>query len=115
MKWLIENWYVIIGLFAIAVFVIAMVVKFHRMPTEKQKEALKEWLKYGVSMAEIDLGSGTGQLKLRKVYNMAIEKFPWIATIYSFANFSNDVDEALEWLDKQLNSNESIKKLVKGE
>lgn len=115
MEWLIENWYVIFGIVAVILFCVAMAVKFFKMPTAKQLEALREWLKYGVSVAEKDLGGGTGQLKLRKVYNMAIEKFPWIATIYSFANFSNDVKEALKWLDEQLASNKNIKAIIEGE
>ena len=68
-----------------------------------------------MSVAEKDLGGGTGQLKLRKVYNMAISKFPWVATIYSFDKFSQDVDDALKWLDEQLSNNKNIKAIIAGE
>ena len=115
MGYLIENWYVFVGIAAVIFVAVVMAVKFFNMPTEKQKEALREWLKYGVSVAEKDLGGGTGQLKLRKVYNMAISKFPWVATIYSFDKFSQDVDDALKWLDEQLNNNKNIKAIIAGE
>lgn len=115
MEWLIENWYLIFGLAAVILFCVAIAVKFFKMPTENQKEALREWLKYGVSVAEKDLGGGTGQLKLREVYDMAIAKFPWIVTMYSFDDFSTDVDIALEWLETQLSNNKNIKAVIAGE
>lgn len=115
MEWLINNWYVLVGLIVLVVAVIVMVVKFFNLPTDKQLEALREWLKYAVSVAENELGGGTGQLKLRMVYDMAIEKFPWVAKIYTFNDFSRDVDEALEWLKLQLENNKDIKTIVVGE
>lgn len=115
MEWLINNWYVLVGLIVFVVAIIVMVVKFFNLPTDKQLGALREWLKYAVSVAENELGSGTGQLKLRLVYDMAIEKFPWVAKIYTFEDFSKDVDDALIWLDHQLDVNNKIKVLVEGE
>lgn len=115
MEWLINNWYVLVGLIVLVVVVIVMAVKFFNMPTDKQLGALREWLKYAVSMAESELGSGTGQLKLRMVYDMAIEKFSWVAKIYDFEDFSRDVDDALIWLENQLTKNSNIKAIVVGE
>lgn len=115
MEWLIENWYVLFGLVVLLVAVMFMVVRFFKMPTDNQKRALREWLRYAVSVAENELGKGTGQLKLRMVYDMAIEKFPWVAKIYTFEDFSDDVDNALIWLDHQLDVNNKIKTLVVGE
>ena len=67
-----------------------------------QKEKVLEWLKYAVSEAEKQLGAGTGQLKLRLVYDWFYERFPIIAAVVPFKVFSAWVDTALdtmkEWL-----------------
>lgn len=101
-----NNWLtIILSIAALAVFVVK-VVQFVRSPSDKQIENLKEWLKLAVTEAEAALGSGTGQLKLRDVYDMAVEKFPWVAEFITFETFSTWVDEALEWMNNQLESNE---------
>lgn len=115
MEFFIENWYLFVSIASLLICIITYFVMFLKLPKEQQIKSLREWLKYAVSMAEKELGGGTGQLKLRRVYEMAIEKFPWITSFYSFEEFSNDVDEALKWMNKQLDENSSVKKLVKGE
>ena len=72
----------------------------------------KEWLKYAVTIAEEQLGSGTGQLKLRFVYDMFMEQFPALASVLPFTIFSKWVDLALEWMREQLDKNENIKMFV---
>lgn len=105
MEWLINNWYVI---------VFAIIVAFGIYTIITDKEKVKEWLKWAVSMAEIDLGSGTGQLKLRQVYDMFIERFPVFSKLIPFKLFSKWVDYALEFLKTQLENNDKIKELVIG-
>lgn len=107
-----NNWLtIILSIAALAVFVVK-VVQFVRSPSDKQIENLKEWLKLAVTEAEAALGSGTGQLKLRDVYDMAVEKFPWVGEFITFETFSTWVDEALEWMNNQLESNEKVKAYV---
>ena len=107
-----NNWLtIILSIAALAVFVVK-VVQFVRSPSDKQIENLKEWLKLAVTEAEAALGSGTGQLKLRDVYDMAVEKFPWVGEFITFETFSIWVDEALEWMNNQLESNENVKAYV---
>lgn len=109
---IINNWLtIILSIAALAVFVVK-VVQFVRSPSDKQIENLKEWLKLAVTEAEAALGSGTGQLKLREVYDMAVEKFPWVGEFITFETFSTWVDEALEWMNNQLESNEKVKAYV---
>lgn len=74
-----------------------------------------EWLKYAVAIAEKDLGSGTGQLKLRQVYDMFIDKFPAFSSICPFFIFSNLVDIALKWFKDQLMNNPKITKVINEE
>ena len=78
-------------------------------------QAVKEWLKYAVTIAEAELGSGTGQLKLRMVYDMFLQTFSTLAGKITFEDFSAYVDEALEWLDAQLESNAAVAAIVAGE
>lgn len=113
MDWIINNWYVAVGIVALLIAVGFIVYKFFNLPTDKQIACIKEWLKYAVAIAEKELGSGTGQLKLRYVYNMFVEKFPSISKIIPFETFSTWVDEALVWLEKQLSTNNNISQLIK--
>ncbi|MCD8348811.1 MAG: hypothetical protein LUD16_12905 [Lachnospiraceae bacterium] len=114
MKWIIENWYIIVAFVAIAALIIAAAYTFLKLPTSEQIAALKEWLKYAVAIAEKELGGGTGQLKLRMVYDMFVQKFSWLAQFVSFNIFSGYVDEALAWLQAQLESNQAVNSLVTG-
>lgn len=116
---IMNNWLtIILSIAALAVFIVKLavfivkVVQFVRAPSDKQIENLKEWLKLAVTEAEAALGSGTGQLKLRDVYDMAVEKFPWVGEFITFETFSTWVDEALEWMNNQLESNENVKAYV---
>jgi len=112
MDWIINNWYIIVGLLAVVLMVVYLVVKFFCLPTDKQIEKVKEWLKYAVTQAEKALGSGTGQLKLRYVYDMFVQRFPWLSRVVTFDYFEMLVDEALKWLELQLASNKNIKEFV---
>lgn len=98
----------IIAIVIILIATVAGVVAFIKLSKEKKIANIKEWLKLVVVEAEKTLGGGTGQLKLRYVYNQAVTQFPWIASLVSFETFSAWVDEALEWMEKQLEQNQAI-------
>lgn len=107
MKWLIENWYLVVA-FIVVIFVSGVAIyKWTGKPTEEQIKNIKEWLLYAVTEAEAALGSGTGQLKLKYVYDMAIERFSWLSII-PFETFSGWVDEALEEMREMLKTNKAI-------
>lgn len=112
MEFLIENWYIVVTAVCCVVFFIVCVNEFVGLSKDRKIENIKEWLKYAVVEAEKALGSGTGQLKLRMVYDMAIEKFPWVSRLISFETFSTWVDEALVWMREQLSKNEAVKNIV---
>ena len=114
MDWLINNWYLLVAAGAVVGAAVFAVRKFLGLPTEQQIANFQEWLKWAVAEAEKQLGSGTGQLKLRLVYNMAVDKFPWITKLVTFEEFSMWVDEALLWLNKQLESNQAVINMIKG-
>lgn len=105
MNWLANNWYYIVFC------ILAVIVSIYGCTSGKAKE----WLKWAVCYAEEQLGSGTGQLKLRMVYDMFVEKFPALASILPFSIFSKWVDLALEWMREQLEKNENIRLTITGD
>lgn len=112
MEWLIENWFLIITAIAMIAVIVKMFVGFNEKPTEEQIRQVQEWLLYAVVVAEQHLGDGTGQLKLRQVYDMFLTKFPWIAKLITFSYFSELVDEALIRMKEMLESNKIVKHMV---
>ena len=112
MNTMFDYWFVIVGLGCLLFLCIYCVFNFSYKPSDKKLENVKEWLKYAVTEAEKRLGSGTGSIKLRYVYDMCITKFPWIARVVTFATFSAWVDEALVWMKEQLDKNSHISDYV---
>lgn len=104
MEWLINNWYNIV------LVILAACIVVYGVSAGKAKE----WLKWAVCYAEQELGSGTGQLKLRMVYDMFVDRFPALASFLPFSIFSKWVDLALEWMKEQLDKNENIRLMLGG-
>ena len=69
-------------------------------------------LGFYLTKAEKELGGGTGQIKLRYVYDMFVARFVWLARMISFEAFSMMVDEALERMKKMLESNKAMQDFV---
>lgn len=112
MNWLVDNWYVVFALAALLIVVIYAIIRFANLPSEQQISKAKEWLKLAVTLAEKELGSGTGALKLRYVYDLFVSRFPAIAKVVSFQTYSAWVDDALVWLNTQLTNNPTVKDYV---
>ena len=115
MKYIIDNWALIVAALSVLALVIINIVSFFKKPTSEQIKSVREWLLYAVTAAEKFLGSGTGKLKLRYVYDLFLEKFPYIAQVISFDTFSKYVDEALEEMRALLASNKNIAAYVSGQ
>ena len=98
MKWIIDNW----SLLVVAVVIVTYVII-------SGKKSVQEWLLYGVFMAESEWGSGTGKLKLRTVYDMFVTKYPIISKLLPFSVFSLWVDEVLKEMRRILEENIDIK------
>ncbi len=112
MKFFIENWYVFVISAVVLAFIITGIVMFFKMPRKKQIEVIKKWLLFAVTKAEKELGSGTGQLKLRYVYDMFIERFWYLSSVITFEMVSELVDEALEEMRKMLETNKKVAEYV---
>lgn len=87
----------------LAVLAIAAVYNFVKMGRAQQLNKVKQWLLFAVVEAEKELGSKTGQLKLRYVYNLFVSKFKMLSYIISFETFSMLVDEALDEMKDMIN------------
>ena len=109
MKFIVENWFVIVAIAAVGGSIGYAIYSFVKMPSDKQLNKVREWLLYAVTKAEKELGAGTGKLKLRYVYDMFVARF------ITFDMFSMMVDEALEQMRTMLDSNEAVQKLIANE
>lgn len=94
MKYIVENWFVIVGLIAVCAAGGYAVYVFVKMPSDKQLNKVREWLLYAVTKAEKELGGGTGQIKLRYVYDMFVARSHGCESDF-VRGFSMMVDEAL--------------------
>lgn len=104
MEWIINNWSLIVTVLAVAVYFLL-----------NGKRSVVEFLLQAVFMAEKDLGSGTGKIKLSVVYGNFIEKYPIFSKIIPFPVFSAWVDAVLEDMKDILSKNEKAKAYVENE
>lgn len=111
-EFIVNYWWLLV--IAVAVIVVGgyALYVFIKMPTSSQILKVKEWLLYAVAKAEKELGSGTGQLKLRYVYDMFIAKFPHLVQAISFESFSLLVDEVLNKFRSMLETNKNVQQYV---
>lgn len=109
---MMENIAVIIGICCVIGVIGFGIYQFLKLEKDKQLEIVKEWLLLAVVEAEKKLGGGTGQIKLRYVYDMFIEKFKFLALMITFEQFSVMVDMALDKMRFMLSSNEKLKDYV---
>ena len=106
-----EYWFILVFIVAFIAVVSIKIYNWFKQPTSEQMQQIQEWLLYAVAKAEDVLGSGTGQLKLRYVYDMFVTKFPAIAVFISFDTFAKMVDKALDEFKELLDTNPAINEL----
>ena len=112
MKWLVDNWSLLVIAAAVAVGWMIYFKRFAALPREEQLAKVKEWLLFAVIEAEKEYGSGTGALKLRSVYNDFCCVFPTVAELITFEVFSSLVDEALDEMKDLLKFNKDIESYI---
>lgn len=108
MEIIIDSWYIILALLAVCAAAAYAVYSFAQKPTTEQLVKVREWLLWAVTEAEKELGNGTGELKLRQVYDLFVVRFPWLAKIVPFSLFSDLVDDALVEMREMLAKNENV-------
>lgn len=97
---------IIIGVAAYAIYY------FMNLSKDKQLEVVREWLLLACIQAEKALGSGTGQVKLRFVYDLFIDKFKYLSLVISFEQFSMLVDDALDTMRDMISNNKQVEQYV---
>ena len=112
MMWLVKNIDIIIGLIALLIVLGIAIYKFIQSGKEHQVKKIKEWLLFAVIQAEKELGEGTGQIKLRYVYDMFVSKFRFVQMLVSFKEFSEMVDDSLDIMRGMLSTNAKAKEYV---
>lgn len=115
MMWIINNIDIIVGIVALIVALGVAIYNFIKLGKEQQLTKVKEWLLFAVVQAEKELGGGTGQVKLRYVYDMFVSKFKFIQFLVSFDEFSEMVDDSLDIMRGMLSTNNKVKEYVGGE
>ena len=113
----VDNWFLVVALAAVLGVSVWAAVRFAGLPTEKQKEKIREWLVFACNEAERELQSGTGQLKLRDVWNKfcGIPVFATVAKFISFDEFSEWVKDALRKAKEMLVNNKTLANYVYGD
>lgn len=107
-----ENATLFLGM-AILVSILAIsIYLFFKLSRERQKEIISEWLLLAVIKAEKELGSGTGQVKLRYVYDLFIDKFKVMSMFITFSQFSLMVDNALVVMKVMLTDNKNVQEYI---
>lgn len=103
---------ILIYLAALVVIAVVMLIVAVKVFGEQK---VRNWLVWAVGKAEQEFGSGTGQLKLRSVYNQFIARFPKLSTFITFRRFSTLVDEALNILSDMLKNGKIANIIEKGD
>lgn len=112
MRFLIENWYMIVAGICVVFGVVGIVKKFKGLSKDERYEQVRGWLLQAVILAEQKYGSGTGRMKLSAVYDAFCEALPWIAELLPFETFSQYVDDALDEVKGLLTDNKAIAALA---
>lgn len=113
MEFMIDNGLYLFGLVLCFIVLVLHIAQFFEKPSDEQLTCLKNWLLGAVIEAEKEFGSNTGAIKLRSVYDKFVQRFPWLAKLISFKQFSDYVDEALEEMEQLLSENKTIFQMVK--
>lgn len=108
-----DNIIIVMGVIGLVGIAIAALYYFMTLSKEKRIEMVREWLLLAVVEAEKALGSNTGQLKLRYVYDLFLSKFKYLSLVISFSQFSMLVDEALEIMRGMISNNKQVEQYIK--
>lgn len=105
---MINNFAFWIVLFVICFALGMFLGKFVKKSREEKIQVVKNWLLYAVAMAEKELGSGTGRIKLGQVYEQFLLVFPQLQHVISFDMFAKLVDDVLIEFQELVEENVTI-------
>lgn len=107
-----DNMIIALGIIGLIGIVIAAIYYFIKLGKEKQIQVVREWLTYTVMIAEKELGSGTGKVKLRFVYDLFLDKFKFLSMLITFEQFSRLVDDALVIMRDMIANNKQVENYI---
>ena len=107
-----DNIIMIVSIIVVICAMLYAIYEFYKLGKEKQLAMVREWLLLAVVEAEKALGSNTGQLKLRYVYDLFISKFKYLSLVISFEQFSLLVDDALVLMRNAISNNKQIENYI---
>lgn len=110
-----DYWYLIVIGIAIVSVCSIKVYEFFKKPSKEQLRKVQEWLVWAVAKAEEVLGSGTGQLKMKYVYDLFVSKYPAIAIFVDYEDFKAMAEKALEEFEELIKDNPAIAQLYEKE
>lgn len=109
---MLENIGMLVGIVGLLIIIGLGMYEFFKLEKSKRLNMVREWLLLAVVEAEKQLGGGVGQIKLRFVYDMFIDKFKFLSMLISFSQFSSMVDEALDQMKEMLLTNQQLKEYI---
>jgi len=101
-------WYLIVAAIAIIAVASIKIYVWLKTPGKDQLNKIQEWLVWAVAQAEKELGSGTGQMKIRYVYDLFVSKFPGVAIFIKYNTFAEMVEKALDEFKDLISENRRI-------
>lgn len=108
MTYITENWYLILSCIFVIIYIAQRIWEFVGYPTSKKKEEIQHRLLEIVRKCEAELGSGTGQFKLSKAYDMFCEQYPYVKKWFTYEEFDALVKKALKEMEESF-ANEKVK------
>lgn len=93
-------------------YIIAVVAVILVIVAAMRFKSFRNWLVFAVSEAEKYLGSGTGKLKIRYAYDLAVKQYPTITKILPWRVFSRLVDAALVIMRQMIDENQKIAEAI---
>lgn len=112
MKWILENWSVLVVIALLIFFGIKYLLYFASLGSDEQVKKIREWALAVVIEMEKQYGSKTGSLKLSAAYSLFFKSFPELVTIISFEQFSEIIDDALAQMRHLLETNKEVASYV---
>lgn len=99
--------WVVIGLVGLGIlaYAIYMIVKIAKMTPEERKQTLVTYLKGAVALAEQQIGSGNGEIKLAQVEDYFNKNAPWFLKILLTITGKSNLKELIELALSEIKEN----------
>ncbi len=105
LNWLVEYWFVIVVFVCVLFVLIVHIVKFLIMEPNKKLSFIKDTIFSLVLMAEKELGSKTGEAKLKLVITTFYKKYPFARFILPENKLIEVIEESVVEMKNILKKN----------